>query len=274
MSLEDHVGDVLRKAREMAGVSTAMAAQALGLTESELQQLEAAGTCGRALDFTRVGRLLALDGTRLARLAAGWHPAVPDLSQWRQLRQLTSGNGGFAVHAYLVWDEATRDAALFDTGYDAGAVFQLIQAEGLELRHIFITHSHADHVAALGEIRERFPRAQLHTSAPDALPQHRNRPQDCIHVGNLRVTHRATPGHAADGVTYIVGNWPEDAPFVALVGDAIFAGSMGRAGQQGELAKSKVREQILSLPPDTLLCPGHGALTTVAEEKAHNPFFP
>jgi glyoxylase-like metal-dependent hydrolase (beta-lactamase superfamily II) len=272
MSLEDHVGDVIRKAREMANVSAATAAQALGISLDELQTLEAQGNCGRPLDFAMLGKLLALDAARLARLAAGWHPAQPALSQWRQLRQNTSGRG-FSVHCYLVWDEATRDAALFDTGYDAGAVFQIVESEGLELRHLFITHSHADHVAALDDIRQRFPRAQLHTSAPDALPQHRNRPQDCIHVGNLRVTHRPTPGHAPDGVTYIVGNWPEDAPFVAMVGDAIFAGSMGRAGAHGDLAKSKVREQILSLPPDTLLCPGHGPLTTVAEEKANNPFF-
>ncbi|MCX8157965.1 MAG: MBL fold metallo-hydrolase [Verrucomicrobiae bacterium] len=272
MSLEDHVGDVIRKAREMANVSAATAAQALGLSVEEFQALEAQGACGRKLDFAMLGRLLGLEGGRLARLAAGWHPAEPDLSQWRQLRQITS-RSGMEVHCYLVWDEATRDAALFDTGYDAGAIFRVLAGEGLELRHIFITHSHADHVAALAEVRERFPRAQLHTSAAEALPQHRNRPQDCIPVGNLRVTHRPTPGHAPDGVTYIVGNWPEDAPFVAMVGDAIFAGSMGRAGAQGEVARSKVREQILSLPPETLLCPGHGALTTVAEEKANNPFF-
>jgi glyoxylase-like metal-dependent hydrolase (beta-lactamase superfamily II) len=60
---------------------------------------------------------------------------------------------------------------------------------------------------------------------------------------------------------------------VALVGDAIFAGSMGGAPQHGALAKQAVREQILSLPEDTLLGPGHGPLTTVREEKAHNPFF-
>jgi glyoxylase-like metal-dependent hydrolase (beta-lactamase superfamily II) len=58
-----------------------------------------------------------------------------------------------------------------------------------------------------------------------------------------------------------------------VVGDTIFAGSMGRGNQSWELAKQAVKEQILSLPSDTLLCPGHGPLTTVAEEKAHNPFF-
>ena len=81
------------------------------------------------------------------------------------------------------------------------------------------------------------------------------------------------PGHAEDGVIYIVGNWPEDAPHAAMVGDTIFAGSLARGNQSTEMLKAKVREQIFSLPADTLLCPGHGPLTTVAEEKAHNPFF-
>ena len=101
----------------------------------------------------------------------------------------------------------------------------------------------------------------------------RNRPNDFIHLGSLRITHRETPGHAEDGVTYVVGTWPEDAPHVAIVGDAIFAASMGRGNQSWDLARQKVREQILSLPPETLICPGHGPLTTVAEEKEHNPFF-
>ena len=59
----------------------------------------------------------------------------------------------------------------------------------------------------------------------------------------------------------------------AIVGDAIFASSMGGAPQHGSLTKVKVRDQILSRLPDTLICPGHGPLTTVGEEKANNPFF-
>jgi len=60
---------------------------------------------------------------------------------------------------------------------------------------------------------------------------------------------------------------------VAIAGDAIFAGSMGNGNGQWDLAKQKVREQILSLPEDTLICAGHGPVTTVGEEKKHNPFF-
>ena len=110
-------------------------------------------------------------------------------------------------------------------------------------------------------------------SSRTAAVDQRNRSNDFIHLGNLRITNRETPGHAEDGMTYIIGNWPEDAPQVAIVGDAIFAGSMGRGNISWEIARQKVREQIFSLPAETLICPGHGPLTTVGEEIANNPFF-
>ena len=78
----------------------------------------------------------------------------------------------------------------------------------------------------------------------------RNKPSEIVPLGGLRVTYRETPGHAEDGVTYVVGNWQEDAPHVAIVGDAIFAGSIGRGNQSWDLARQKVREQILTLPPE------------------------
>ena len=149
----------------------------------------------------------------------------------------------------------------------------LIEENQLQLRHLFLTHTHEDHIAGLGGIREKFPKVRLHSSAKSAPVEQRNRANDFIHLGSLRITNRDTPGHAEDGVTYVVGNWSEDAPHVAIVGDAIFAGSIGRGFQSWALAKQKIREQIFTLPAETLICPGHGPFTTVAEEKAHNPFF-
>jgi len=113
----------------------------------------------------------------------------------------------------------------------------------------------------------------VRSGSKSAPVDQRNKPAEIIPIGGLRITHRETPGHAEGGVTYIVGNWQEDAPSVAMVGDAIFAGSVGTGNQSWELALQKVKEQILSLPPETLICPGHGPMTTVAEEKKHNPFF-
>jgi len=273
MNLEDHVGDIIRKARAMSNVSTTAAARAAGLTEAELEALEESGQAPKKPNFSALAALAGLNPGKLEALANGWLPAEKDLSTWREFRCVTTTAGGMAVNCYLVWDEVSREAALFDTGWDAQPVSALIAKNQLQLRHIFITHNHEDHIAALHELRGEFPKARLHSGAKNAPVDQRNRPNDFIHLGSLRITHRHTPGHAEDGTTYIVGTWPEDAPHVAIVGDALFAGSIGRGNQSWDLARQKVREQILTLPPETLLCPGHGPLTTVAEEKAHNPFF-
>ena len=273
MNLEDHLGDIIRKQRAMTGVSAADAARAAGLSEADFSALEQSGNVAGKIKFPELAVLLQLNAAKLEGIAKGWLPSKKDLSPWRELRQISTTQGGNEVHCYLVWDEVTREAALFDTGWDAAPILKIVADEQLQLKHLFITHSHPDHIAGLEKIREVFPKIFLHSDSKTALPQHKNRRNDHIHLGSLRITNRETPGHAEDGVTYVVGNWSEDAPYVAIVGDTIFAGSMGGAAQNGPLAKQKITEQIFSLPPDTLICPGHGPLTTVTEEKAHNPFF-
>jgi hydroxyacylglutathione hydrolase len=274
MNLEDHFGDIIRKARIMNNVSTAATASAAGISEGELSSLEETGKiAGQKINFAALGKILGLNPQKLEAITNGWLPSPKDLSTWRGIRVFTSAGDGLSVNCYLVWDEVTRDAALFDTGLDAKPVLDCIAAEQLQLKHIFITHSHWDHVEALPKIREAWLKVRLHSGSKNAPVDQRNKTAEIVHLGGLRVTHRDTPGHAEDGVTYVVGNWQEDAPHIAIVGDAIFAGSMGGAPQHGILAKQKIREQILSLPPETLICPGHGPLTTVAEEKEHNPFF-
>jgi glyoxylase-like metal-dependent hydrolase (beta-lactamase superfamily II) len=273
MNLEDHVGDIVRKARSMSRVSAAAAARAGGLEEAELATLEESGQAMRRPNWAALAESVGLNPGKLEAIAGGWLPSAKDLGAWRELRCITTEAGGMAVNCYLVWDEVSREAALFDTGWEAPPVTQLITENQLQIRHIFITHTHEDHVAALSDVRQQFPKARLHSGAKSAPVDQRNRANDFIHLGSLRITHRDTPGHAEDGTTYLIGNWPDDAPHVAIVGDALFAGSIGRGNQSWDLARQKVREQILTLPPETLLCPGHGPLTTVAEEKAHNPFF-
>jgi glyoxylase-like metal-dependent hydrolase (beta-lactamase superfamily II) len=271
--LEDHLGDIIRKARAMNQVSAATAANATGISEIELSVLEETGRPARKLNFTALAPLLGLNAAKLAGIANGWLPSPKDLSAWHEVRVFTSAGDGLTVNCFLVWDEVTRDAALFDTGLDAQPILTCLAAEQLQLKHIFITHSHWDHVEALPKIRAAWPKARVHSGSKNAPVDQRNKTAEIVHLGGLRVTHRETPGHAEDGVTYMVGNWQEDAPLIAIVGDAIFAGSMGNGNGAWELARQKVREQILSLPAETLICPGHGPLTTVAEEKANNPFF-
>jgi hydroxyacylglutathione hydrolase len=272
MNLEDHLGDVIRKARTHAGVSGEQAAAAAGISVAALSEVEEKGHAAAGMNFASLAKVTGLSAGKLDAIAKGWVPAAVDLSLWRELRMITTTRG-YGVNSFLVWDEVTRDAALFDTGWDACPALAMVDENQLQLRYLFITHTHEDHIAGLKDVRDRHPKIKVRTNSKNAPPDQRNRANDCLHLGSLRITNRETPGHAEDGVTYVVGNFPEDAPFVAIVGDAIFAGSMGRGNQSADLARQKVREQILSLPDETLICPGHGPLTTVGQEKANNPFF-
>ena len=273
MNLEDSIGDILSKARVSTQTKVGEAAGAAGLSVDAYHQFEESGRAPAGVRWGDLGAKLTLNGTRLKRQHDGWRPKPVDLSNWRELRVIPSSGDDLTVNCYFAWDEVTREAALFDTGFDAAAIIRLVEENQLQLKHLFITHSHGDHVAALAPLRERFPKARLHSGSRHAPVDQRNRANDFIMMGSLRITNRETPGHAGDGVTYIVGNWPEDGAHVAIVGDAVFAGSMGGAREFLDLARQKVREQIFSLPEETLICPGHGPLTTVGEEKENNPWF-
>ena len=274
MTLEDHAGDVVRKARMMGDIPAADSAAAAGLSPEALAEFESGGVPPEGMDFVGMGRRLDLDGAKLRTVANGWLPVPVKTEVWRQFRMITTAGNGMTVNAFLVWDESTKDAALFDTGFDDGPIVSEIERHGLRLRHIFITHGHGDHVEALEPLRTRYPEARPHANAKGVPAPSRNQPGEIVAVGGLRIAHRETPGHAEDGVTYVVTGFPGGAPAIAVVGDAIFAGSIGGAPGKGPLAKGKVREEILSLPGPTLICPGHGPLTTVAEQRAINPFFP
>ena len=273
MNLEDHLGDIVRKARAMKNIPAGAVARAAGLTGPELAALEDTGNVTKRPDFAALAGLVGLNAAKLEGIADGWLPSPKDLSLWREIRVFTTASEGLTVNCYLVWDRVQLEATLFDTGLEAKPILDCLAAKQLQLRHIFITHSHWDHVEALPALRAAWPKVRLHSGSKNAPVDQRNKTAEIIHLGGLRVTHCETPGHAEDGVTYLVGSWREDAPHVAMVGDTIFAGSMGNGNGAWDLAKRKVREQILSLPADTLICPGHGPLTTVAEEKEHNPFF-
>src|SRR5262249_14811842 len=92
-----------------------------------------------------------------------------------------------------------------------------------------------------------------------------------FHVGNLKIETRQKSGHARGGITYVVSGL---ARRLAGVGDALFACSMGGGMISYEEALRTNRKEIFSLPDDTVVCPGHGPLTTIGEQKKHNPFYP
>ena len=137
-----------------------------------------------------------------------------------------------------------------------GKIFRLVREYKLNLEHLFITHTHGDHIAALSDVRKRYPEINLHSGSEHAPSEQRVAPGNLESLGSIRIGCRLTPGHAADGITYIIDCWPNDAPMVAVVGDAIFAGSMGKDYSTPIAAQKNIREEILSLPPvlQALLC--------------------
>src|SRR2546425_9950872 len=102
MNLEDHLGDIIRKARAMSNVPAAAAARAAGLTEAELAALEESGHSAKKPDFEKLGALIGLNPAKLQSIAAGWLPAEKDLGRRRELRPLATAPEGITVNWYLV----------------------------------------------------------------------------------------------------------------------------------------------------------------------------
>ncbi|PYJ14158.1 MAG: MBL fold metallo-hydrolase, partial [Verrucomicrobia bacterium] len=140
----------------------------------------------------------------------------------------------------------------------------------LHVQLIFLTHAHADHVADLPRLREETA-ADVFTPAREPVPgaeliEEGKR----FRLGNLQIDTRLTWGHSPGGMTYVVTGLAQP---IAIVGDSLFAGSMGGGNVSYQEALRNNLEKILMLSDDTIICPGHGPITTVGEEKEHNPFF-
>ena len=86
----------------------------------------------------------------------------------------------------------------------------------------------------------------------------------------MEIDTRLTWGHSSGGMTYVVTGLSRA---IAIVGDSLFAGSMGGGNVSYDEALKNNLEKILTLPDETIICPGHGPMTTVGQEKEHNPFF-
>ncbi len=202
--------------------------------------------------------------------------------------------GPFQMNSYLLGCEETGEGAYVDPGAEVERVIARAGERGLTLVKIIGTHAHLDHAEGVAEAKERLGapywlhEAELHNlrNMPNAaraygFPVPRVPEVDAhlvagetISVGNLEFEIRLVDGHAPGNVAlYRPGRG--NAPGHVIVGDALFAGSVGRTdlykGDAGVLL-SGVRAQLLTLPPETVVHPGHGPETTIGHEKATNPF--
>ena len=264
--LEDNFADVLGKAMTGTGLGESDAAKRAGLDAEKVHELldgRFEENAARALACA-----LGLKAEALVGLGRGdYRPEVPET---RNLAQVTTTFGSMTVNAYVLWDTESRGAAIFDTGADAVPILDLVAREKLEVAGIFLTHSHADHIHALAELQDALGVEAWSSQFEPVRGTNNFRPGEVFNAGRHFIRTRHTPGHSAGGTTFVIEGKKMSA---AIVGDALFAGSTG--GIRGNYAEAlqTIRREILSLPEGTILCPGHGPMTTVGQEKAGNPFF-
>jgi glyoxylase-like metal-dependent hydrolase (beta-lactamase superfamily II) len=267
MPLEDSFTDIVGKAQRGLALGDGELARRAGVTAEELTGAKS-GEVDEAV-IRRLAEALGLGGEALVASARGsWRPREPGTVEG--LAMVTTRLGEMTVNAYVAWDEGTGEAVAFDTGADGERMVEVVRGKGLRLGMILVTHVHTDHVMAVGRLREATG-ARVWVSQRESLGDaERFADGKRWEVGELRIEARRTSGHARGGTTLVVGGRRR----MAVVGDALFAGSMGGGMVSYEEALRTNRESIFTLPDETIVCPGHGPLTTVGEEKLHNPFFP
>ena len=175
------------------------------------------------------------------------------------------------VNSYLVWDTRSRLAAAFDTGASAQPMLDTIAAEKLTLRYLFLTHTHEDHIADLDRLASTGAEVWASELEPCERPGAKTFQENAhFHLGELAFKTLFTWGHSPGQTTYYITglSWP-----LAIVGDSLFAGSMGGSATHYDAQLRNNKQKIFKLPLDTVLACGHGPLTTLKQEKHHNPFF-
>ncbi len=191
----------------------------------------------------------------------------------------------------LVWCESTQRAALIDPGGEPGRLLAAVAENHLHLDYLLLTHGHLDHVGAAGELAAQLAIPVIGPHQADAywlddLPGQAKRfgwphveplkpdrwltDGERVLIGNETLDVFHTPGHTPGHVVFF--HPPSQ---VALVGDVLFRGSVGRTdfpgGSQGDLLNS-IRDKLWPLGDDVTFIPGHGPVSTFGEERRSNPY--
>jgi glyoxylase-like metal-dependent hydrolase (beta-lactamase superfamily II) len=208
--------------------------------------------------------------------------------------------GPLMVNCYIVADEETKEAAVFDPAGNVDRILKVLADDHLKVKYIINTHTHWDHVGGNKELQDATDAPILtHRDEAPALKEAGERAADfgmavsnsdasqyveegdVIEVGSINITVIDLRGHSPAGLGFVfegeleIENKKETRKAV-ICGDALFAGSIGRtdfAGGDVDLLLDNIRKKIFTLPEETLVLSGHGPVSTVGQEKQHNPFF-
>jgi hydroxyacylglutathione hydrolase len=267
--LEDNFTDIIGKAQRGLGITDKDLCKRAEVTADDLNAVKS----GEVIDavIRRVARHLRLGPNSLEELAhKRWYPDAPVFPHGFAV--FNTPFEDMTVNSYLVWDSRTRTAAAFDTGSDCSGMLGILRAEKLRLQMVFLTHTHDDHIADLPKLaKETGAEVWASDREPSDHPGARVFKENAhFHIGGLAIKTLSTWGHSPGQTTfYITGlSYP-----LAIVGDSLFAGSMGGSVAHYAAQHKNDVEKILRLPKNTVLACGHGPLTSVAQEKRHNPFF-
>src|SRR5256886_2934397 len=264
--LEDNFGDVIGKAQRGLEISDSDLAEKARLDANTIRKLRSGHFDELAL--FRVAPVLGLGARALNDLAQNeYQPAA------REIDGLTMFNTPFhdmRVNAFLVWDAKSRKAIAFDSGADGRPRRDRAAKEKFAVKLILLTDAPTDHIADLGRLKKETG-APVYISERESIPGAEAISEGHeFNVGNLKIKALLTWGHSRGGMTFFVTGLARP---IAIVGDSIFAGSMGGGNVSYKDAIKNNLAKDMTLPDETIICPGHGPMTTVGEEKMHNPFF-
>lgn len=206
------------------------------------------------------------------------------------IRVLQLPLGPLQTNCYVLACTITNQAAVIDPSWDGRTIAHQVTSHGWSVAKILLTHTHFDHVGGLGvlketsgapiyvheeavEMLERAPAAAAmwgYTVEPTPVADHYLREGDVIEVGELRVDVLYTPGHAPGHVCFHL-----PVHHILFDGDVLFQGSIGRTDLPGgdfDLLMANIDEKIMILPDETIVLSGHGAATTIGDERRTNPF--
>ena len=274
--LEDTYLDIIKKAAVGHGLGEKKIAELSQVPITKITDFFNGSYCTPTLQA--IAQILNLDFQSLKAHAEG-HSQPPKILP-KSLLQYQSTfiyrpNESLSVNHYLLIDPSKQTALLFDTGTDATDTLKYLQSNSLSLSAIFITHQHRDHIWALNQFTEAYPKAGIYASKESNDSRYSfnlmkvNKPQK---FGSFKIEAYKTTGHTEDGMSFKVIGLSEN---VMFVGDALFAHSQGGIYSREAYQEALIinRSNILSQSEDTILAPGHGPLTTVGHEKQNNPFY-
>lgn len=248
--LEDDFNDVIGKS--IRGL--ALSSSDLGISNHSLSSL-LSGDMNTAT-VRKIAPLLDLDAEKLIQL----EHYSPVTCTPPCLHTFVSPFGHLGVNAFIL--ETANHLLIFDTGTDSAELLEFISEHSDKEAVLYITHDHPDHTAGVHHFKQRGIAVINPENATDKV-------YDEITMKCLDVA-----GHCSPATAYLLQS-DELASPICIVGDALFAGSTGgcKSTAAYEIALSNIKENLLTLPKDTILCPGHGPLTTVDQEIHNNPFF-